>query len=216
VRNETVSVSTMVFVILLLSTVTFDGFLATPLWARIEDSLYGALPDLGGLRLRLVGTLGLLAAPALFVGVYLAFARAMAGLARGRVSGVTLARALVFTLVPIAIAYHLAHYLAFLLIQGQLIVPLVSDPLGFGWDLLGTARYRLDVGIVGARFEWFTAVTTIVLGHMIAVYLAHLTALRALGDQRAALRSQYPMLVLMVGYTTVSLWILAQPIVRGG
>ena len=39
-------------------------------------------------------------------------------------------------------------------------------------------------------------------------------ALRAFGDHAAALRSQYPMLVLMVGYTMISLWILAQPIVE--
>lgn len=214
-RDEAVSSSKMVFVILLLSTVTFDGFMATPLWARIEDALYAAFPGPEVHRLTVIRSLGLLAAPALFVGVYVAFGRAMAALSGGRSSGTTLARTLVFTLVPIAIAYHLAHYLSFLLTQGQLIVPLLSDPLGFGWDLLGTARYRIDVGIVGARFEWFTVVVTIVLGHVIAVYLAHLTALRALGDQRAALRSQYAMLVLMVGYTMVSLWILAQPIVGG-
>jgi hypothetical protein len=62
---------------------------------------------------------------------------------------------------------------------------------------------------------WFTAVAAIVLGHIIAVYLAHVLALRLLEERKRALRSQYPMLVLMLTYTVVSLWIMAQPIVEG-
>ena len=117
-------------------------------------------------------------------------------------------------LVPIAMAYHLAHYFTYLLIQGQLLIRLASDPLGFGWNLFGTARYRPDIGIVGARAVWYTAVVAIVVGHVLAVYVAHVVALREYRDRRAALRSQLPMLVLMVGYTVVSLWIIAQPIVE--
>jgi hypothetical protein len=91
---------------------------------------------------------------------------------------------------------------------------LLSDPFGFGWDLFGTARYRINIAVVGARFAWFMAVGSIVLGHIIAVYLAHVIAIRNLKEPKAALRSQYPMLGLMVGYTVVSLWIIAQPIVE--
>ena len=54
----------------------------------------------------------------------------------------------------------------------------------------------------------------IVLGHIIAVWLSHVMALRTLGDTRAASRSQIPMLLLMVAYTMLSLWILAQPVVE--
>lgn len=215
-RPEAVSFSMMVFVLLLLATVTFDGFTATPLWGDLESSLFAALPDLGGRRIPLIGTLGLLAFPLLFLAVYGVFADWMAraggvGRATGRVAG-----AFVFSLVPIAIAYHLAHYFTYLLIQGQRIIPLASDPFGFGWDLFGTAGYELDIGIVGARFAWYTAVTAIVVGHIVAVYVAHVVALREFADRRLALRSQYPMLALMVGYTMVSLWIIAQPIVETG
>jgi hypothetical protein len=100
------------------------------------------------------------------------------------------------------------------LIQGQLMIRLASDPFGFRWDLFGTARYRPDIGIVGARFAWYASVAAIVLGHVVAVYVAHVIALRAFATRRAAIRSQLPMLVLMVGYTIVSLWIIAQPIVE--
>ena len=78
----------------------------------------------------------------------------------------------------------------------------------------GTAGYTIDIGVVGARFAWFTAVVGIMAGHIIAVWLAHAAALRTFGERRAAVRSQYPMMALMVGYTMLSLWIVAQPIVE--
>jgi hypothetical protein len=214
VNTGDVTPSMVGFVLLLLSTVTFDGFTATPAWAAVEGALYAVLAPLGEARLTVIGTLGLLAFPLVFALVYLAFARWMAWMADGQLATGRVACLFVLSLVPIAIAYHLAHYLTYLLIQGQLLIRLASDPLGLGWNLFGTARYRPDIGIVGARSVWYTAVIVIVLGHVIAVYVAHVVALREFRDRRAALRSQLPMLVLMVGYTVASLWIIAQPIVE--
>jgi len=54
-----------------------------------------------------------------------------------------------FSLVPIAIAYQ---YYTYLLIQGQMIISLISDPLGWGWNLFGTAGFEPRYGIVGAGF----------------------------------------------------------------
>ena len=82
--------------------------------------------------------------------------------------------------------------------------------------MFGTTLYRLDIGIVDAAFAWYVAVGAIVVGHVLATCLAHETALGTFGEPVAARRSQYPMLVLMVGYTMSSLWILAQPIVELG
>jgi len=213
--GQAVSPSMVAFVLLVLSTVAFDGFMATPAWAYMETALGRALAPLGNWRLTAVGTLGLVGWAVAFAVVYTLFAAAMAR-AGGSLAVGTAARIFVLSLVPIAIAYHLAHYFNYLLIQGQLVIRLASDPFGFGWDLLGTARYRPDIGIVGARFAWYTAVIAIVLGHIIAVYVAHVIALRRYRARRAAIRSQVPMLVLMVGYTSLSLWIIAQPIVETG
>jgi hypothetical protein len=209
-----ISPSMVAFVLLLLSTVTFDGVTATPAWAALDSALYDALSPLGSARATVITTLGLMACPLVFAGVYLVFADWMATLGDRRLSTGTVARLFVLSLVPIAIAYHLAHYFTYLLIQGQLVIGLVSDPFGFGGDLFGTARYRPDIGIVGARFAWYTAVIAIVVGHIVAVYVAHVVAIREYAAPRAARRSQLPMLVLMVGYTMVSLWIIAQPIVE--
>ena len=213
-RAADVTVSMAVFVLLLLSTVTFDGFTATPAWASLESALYGALTPLGEARSSVISTLGLIAFPCIFTVVYVLFSAWIARAAGGELPTRTVGQTFVLSLVPIAIAYHLAHYFSYLLIQGQLVARLVSDPLGLGWNLFGTARYRPDISIVDARVAWYTAVVAIVLGHVVAVYLAHVVALRSFAEQRAAVRSQLPMLVLMVGYTGVSLWIVAQPIVE--
>jgi hypothetical protein len=190
------------FVIVVLAGVTFDGLLETPLWLEI-------------VRLTPVTqTLGVILLPLLFFGIYLGFvelSRIFGG--DGEVGFRRFAAAYAFSLVPIAIAYQMAHYYTYLLIQGQMIISLISDPLGWGWNIFGTAGFDPRYGIVGASFVWYSQVALIVVGHVIAVYLAHSISLRLLRDPGRAFRSQLPMLVLMVLYTITSLWILAQPIV---
>ena len=206
-------------VLLLLATVTFDGFSDTPEWAAVLGFFLGQTPGLTSPYfngLVIANTLGLLAFPLAFAGIYWVFCGLMQGtVARAGGRGpepAELMTAFVFSLVPIALAYHFAHYLGFLLIQGQLIIPLASDPFGAGRDLFGTAGYTVNIAITNARFVWFFAVSSIVVGHIIAVYLAHRRAGAVYGSNRLALRSQLPMLVLMVIYTVVSLWIISRPI----
>jgi hypothetical protein len=118
------------------------------------------------------------------------------------------------TLIPIVIAYHLAHYLGYLLIQGQYVIPLASDPFGWGWNLFGTAGYRVDVGIFGARLAWYVTVAAIVAGHVIAVFLGHARAVAVFGARPRMRWSQGPLTVLMVCFTVASLSIMAQSIVQ--
>ena len=214
VDSEYMTPSLSVFVIVMLSTVTFDGLMATPLWQRIESALYVALPMFGDSRLAVISTVGLLVFCLTFIVVYRLVATLIARAAGNQLTPDETARAFVLTLVPIAIAYLVAHYLSYFLIQGQLLIGLVSDPFGFGWNLFGTAQFRPDIGIVGARFVWYTSLVAIVLGHVAAVSLAHIVALRRFAGRHLAIRSQIPMLVLMIAYTMMSLWIIAQPIVE--
>jgi hypothetical protein len=200
-----VSTSTAVFVIVMLATVTFDGLRETPLWA-VSDSAWTA-----------AATAGLLLTPCAFALVILGASAWMAWLTHGDArpaSAGELARLFVPTLLPIALAYHVAHYLSYLLVAGQVVIPLASDPLGRGWDLFGTAHYKIAVDIVGARFAWYTSVVVIVAGHVLAMYVAHRLALARFSGRRTARRSQYPLAALMVAYTMLSLWILAQPMVE--
>jgi hypothetical protein len=209
--SHPVSPSMTALVLLILATVLYDGVLATPEWNGLEDLVVAWMPDSGDAAVLAIRTLGLVVAWTLFFGAYLAVCAVMSALA-GQSTTWTLARSFALTLVPIAIAYHLAHYLVYLLVQGQYIIPLLSDPFGYGWNLFGTVGYRVNIGIVGARFAWYTAVTAIVLGHVIAVFLAHTRAMGLFETRRVALRSQIPLTALMVAYTFVSLSILAEPI----
>src|SRR5207247_3490484 len=201
-------------VLLLLSTVLYDGALGTPEWSKLEGVIAAHLSGLGDFKFMAIRTAGLVGFWLVFFGAYIAVSAVMSAVTAGGLSTLTLARSFAFTLVPIAIGYHLAHYLTFLLIQGQYIIPLVSDPFGVGWNLFGTAGYRVDIAIVDARFALYTAVAAILIGHIAAVYLAHVKAMQVLDTRRAALRSQVPLTALMVVYTFVSLSTLAEPIVE--
>jgi len=79
-----------------------------------------------------------------------------------------------------------------------------------------TEGYQPSFALTGAATVWYMQIILIVVGHIIAVYLGHLRAGERFRSAQRVLLSQYPMLVLMVMYTMTSLWILAQPITRGG
>jgi hypothetical protein len=219
--DQRTSWSMMLLVVALLATVTFDGILETPLWAYVDTAIIDS-PDDSFLwtvfgfseaaALRFGRTIGLVLFVMLFSAAYLLTCKVMAVIGDKRDGVADLARRLVFTLLPISIAYHVAHYFSYLFNGGQLIIPLLSDPFGFGWDLLGTATYRPRIDFVGPLLQWYVAVGAIVLGHVIAVYVAHVRSLSVFGPK--ALRSQAPIVVLMIGYTMLSLWILSQPIVE--
>ncbi len=209
-----VSTSMMAFVLLLLATVLYDGLIGTGEWAILEEALIPLLGGPGATVTMAVRTAGLALLWLAFLAAYVGVSAAMSAMAGGRPGTLVMARSFALTLVPIAIGYHVAHYLVFLLGQGQYIIPLLSDPFGFGWNLLGTGGYRVDIGLVGARFSWYATVAAIVIGHVAAVYLAHVKAMSLLDGAGAALRSQVPLTALMVVYTFFGLSIAAQPIVE--
>jgi len=215
VPREPLTPSMTAFALLMLATVTVDGIMETPPWAAAVEFL--ASRDGGEINtavyMCLMSAL-LIAGPLALAALYLGVVAVMARVAGSNVA--PLAGLFVLSLVPISIAYHLSHYFSLFMVAGQFIIPLASDPFGYGWDLFGTTLYRIDIGIVDAKLIWYLAVTAIVTGHIVAVWVAHLCAFAVFDDAGAARRSQYPMLVLMVGYTILSLWIIAQPIVEPG
>ena len=117
------------------------------------------------------------------------------------------------TLLPIAIGYHIAHYLSYLLIAGQLIVPLASDPYALGWNLFNTKDYRINIGIINAKNMWSIILVSVIVGHILSMFLSHVRASQLCGSASRIL-IQLPLVSLMILYTGVSLWILAQPIVE--
>ena len=229
--SRPVRLSFMAFVILMLATVSFDGFQETALMQQLDTAAQAShavstllfdLSEWGFDESRVTRTLMLVVFAMAFVAVFwlaswitLRWTAVWLGkqAAGTELTASVVACSFVLTMVPIAVAYHLSHYFSLLLTAGQFVIPLASDPFGWGWNLFGTAGYNVNLAIVSPYVFWYSAVAIIVLGHVIAVYLAHMAALRLFGSHRGALLSQVPMLLLMVAYTTLSLWILAQPIV---
>jgi hypothetical protein len=114
----------------------------------------------------------------------------------------------VTSLIPIALAYAIAHYFTLLVNQGQFVIPLFSDPFGKGWDLIGTTDYTPHL-LNSANAIWYVQVGVLVGGHVLGLILAHDRAVALWGSARTAVRTQYAMLALMVLYTCTGLWLLS-------
>ncbi len=182
----------------LLGTVTYDGVSGTEWWIGLA----------GGLRDEpWFGTLAMLAWVGVIALAYFLACRYSASVGGGRLSTTEIADRFAHTLVPIALAYALAHYLTLVLFEGQILIAAASDPFGMGWDLFGTAD-RTVAFWLSPEVVWYLQVLIIVTGHVAGVVLAHDRALAEFGEEAAA-RTQHAMLVLMVGLTSLGLFILA-------
>lgn len=201
------SIAQTAFVLLMLSSVAADGMLSTPFFQNLFTSLLSI-----GLPWAIVGTAGLVGLFVVFTGVYSAFCLLTKYISGDSATLIDVARRFIFSLLPISIAYEIAHYLSILVVEGQRLIYLVSDPFGLGWNLFGTATYTISYTVLDLKLLWNLQVGLIIIGHVIAVIIAHAIAERYFSDSRKALISQYPMLVLMIFYSCLSLWIMAQPI----
>jgi len=183
--------------------VIFDGISQTRQWVDIWG-----LPSIG------LGTLLLVAWLAIAASVALGVARLVGG-PDPRASGaggwaVGLA-ALGAGLTPIAIGYITAHYVTFLLIDGQRIVVAISDPFQQGWDLLGTAFFVPTGSWLPPALVWLVQLSAVVGGHMVGAWFGHVAA--SAGEARGLRVRQLPLAALMVVLTVTTLWSLGQAIV---
>ena len=215
--------SRVAFVLLLLISVNFDGLLTTPQWQRFERGL----PDQVGLdpgRVEifrsvsfLVLTIGLLAAFGLFALVAVRIGRQRLGDSALGPRG-SLAR-LVPSLLPIAFGYLFVHNLQYVLVNAQLMLPLIGNPTGLSsWPVSlpfpFNDSFEPHAHFLPSAFYWYVGVVVIIAVHVLAVLVAHRHLAPVSSDDSAesrARRSEYPWLVAMVAYTMASLWLIAQP-----
>lgn len=198
------SAGTVLLILAALAFTAFDGFRETAPYADALISLSAYVP------FALVDLIAFLLFPVLFFVLYVLCLFLTRILSGGGETLSHLVRAYAYSLVPIAVVYHFAHYFPLLVAEGQRIVSLASDPLGLGWDLFSTAAWRPDPGLIGADTVWYIQLTSIVLGHIIALYVSHQITRRMFAGARAVM-AELPLLVVMVFYTAFGLWILSQP-----
>lgn len=206
------SLSGVAFLLLALSSVSFDGLKHTFFWLDLIGinplEFPGRSAVTGESSLGLVVMFGLLFSGfmgAVWLGCRLAGKRGVR----------KLAGLLAWSIIPIALAYHFSHYLVGFTINSQYALAALSDPLMRGWNLFGTAGMHVQAGAtLGAQSAWIiwnAQAVAIIGGHVLAVILAHLIAYRHFGSARLATVSQIPLAILMVGYTVFGLWLLSAP-----
>jgi hypothetical protein len=206
-------------VIASIATTSFDGAQEGALKEPINDT-FNSLVDAGlGLTsaLRLTDSLYLLACIAGVAALYLLGVRGMRTI-RNAPPLAQLRSGFAHTLIPIAFAYLVAHYFSLFVFQEQAqFTYLLSDPLGDGSDIFGTAsggilgiaENGIDYGVLSASAVWYVQVAALVVGHVCGLTLAHDRAVALWGDYRQATRSQYWMLAVMVGFTCFGLYLLS-------
>lgn len=201
---------TVAFVAVMLGSVAFDGLSRATWW---QDRLYElesryivdspTKADFVSLGFSLVGLLVAVAAIGLIYAIAVLAAKGI-----GRTDR-PLAGAFVGSLVPIALAYAVAHYFTLLVDQGQAAIAIASDPFGKGWDLFGTSDLSPQANVFSPNTIWYVQVGVLVAGHVLGLVVAHDRAISLFTSAKTAVRTQYAMLALMVLYTCTGLWLLS-------
>jgi hypothetical protein len=224
-------ISLLVFILFMLSSTAFDGLHDTNIWKQFfwldlyqgflqyytsENPFraFAAMSELYGYW----QVTWLLLSPFIYLAILFAVIGLSKVLMRSTLSMTTLALKMAYSLLPIALVYHIAHYYTLLQTQGIKIISLASDPFGWGQNWFGTAKWLQRVFIPDASIVWHVQLGLIVVGHVISVYLAHkvvFTDANTHGGTHNVSRmnlSQLPMLFLMIGFTASGLWIMSQPV----
>jgi hypothetical protein len=176
-----------------VGSILFDGLSQTQIWF----DAFG-VPNLALQTVLLAAFLGIVVAAAFIVVRSVGLAATGAGL------------------LPIAVGYLVAHYLTYVLIDGQRILVAASDPLQRGWDLFGTAFLEPSGDWLPPGLVWTVQLAAVVGGHMLGAWGGHVVAAldapREVSGRSLTLR-QVPLAVVMVALTTLTLWSLGQAIV---
>jgi len=203
--------SGVLFVLLTLSTVSFDGLLRTFFWLGhiginpLEFPGRSAVITSNSIGLLLVfASLGTIFFLVVWLGNLITASRARFTEFAGR---------LIYSLIPVSMVFHFAHYLTLLLINSQYALVAFNDPFALHWNLFGLQGFHVTASFLNhldsVRVIWITQTVAITLGHIIGIVIAHGIALKLFSDTGSAIRSQLFLAMLMIAYTLFGLWLLS-------
>ncbi len=193
-----------ILALILLSMTGFHGLTMTPRWAEWSGQFEAAL-GLGHVPSFTILMTAILVVP---IAVYWALAK-LAALAGGLPTR-TVFLHYAYSLLPIALFYHLAHNAEHFLMEGPKIVALASDPFGWGWNLFGTAGMTMPP-LVTLEGLWILQVFFVLIGHLYGLWIAEKTSRRLISSRWRSFVAQLPMLAAMILSSVISLWLLSQP-----
>ena len=188
------------FILLMIGTVTYDGLRGTTFWYNLFGS---STLDIG------FSTLSFLAINIIIISSYRFacwFALKVSG-EKKDLNDVSLLFA--HTMLPIAFAYHVTHYLSLLLYESQTIFYRLNDPYGLGWNLFGIEEITINYFLTPVAL-WGIQVFLTLAGHMLSVVLAHDLSIKLFGHHQSD-KTQYIFLLITVGLTLQALFVLSVP-----
>lgn len=198
-QKEPMPMGLFLAVFIVLASTTLDNVRETVEWFDFQKAF-----GLETVDTRLLDSVALLGLAIPFLAPFLvcvSLARRWAAepLAWGRT-----ARLFGWSLIPIGIAYVLAHNMPLVVIGLPSLVQQFAE--GFGLQAFG--EYSPSPLLV-----WIIEIGLIVGGHVIGVLAAHNVAVRIAGSHRAAFKSHVALTLLMSVFTISTLWLLSLPIV---
>lgn len=199
------SAGLILFILVVLAFTAFDGFKETASYVEALIRISPSMPS------HVFDTIAFILFPLLFFVAYASSMLLVHILENTGKGFLYTLRTYVHSLVPIAVVYHFAHYFTLLLIEGQRIISIASDPLGFGWNLFGTRTHGINPGIISGDTVWYIQLGVIVFGHIVALYVSHLTTRNLVGNRLRVFFAELPLVAVMVFYTAFGLWILSRP-----
>jgi len=209
-RSESLPTGGVAFVIMVLSTVSFDGLSKTFWWLSLVEK--NPLEYPGRTEMILPNTLGLCITFMIFFSAFYSVQR----LASWLNPEAQQTSSFIYSMIPIAFGYHFAHYLPTFIVDIQYALIALSDPFGTGWNLFGTTDWIVSSSYLAnydsAVLIWYLQISGIVLAHVGAVIVFHLLQLHENQTLAKTLQGQFPATVLMIVYTVFGLWLLSTPV----
>ena len=188
------------FILLMIGTVTYDGLRGTTFWYNLFGS---STLDIT------FSTFAFFGINIIIIGSY-RFACWFALKVSGEKQDLNKVSLLFgHTMLPIAFAYHVTHYLSLLLYESQTILYRLNDPYGVGWNLFGIDEVAINYFLTPVAL-WGIQVFVTLAGHMLSVVLAHDLAIKLFGHQQSD-KTQYIFLLITVGLTIQALFVLSVP-----
>ncbi len=115
-----------------------------------------------------------------------------------------------YSIIPLGLMMHLSHNIRHLLEEGTGIIPVLSDPFGFGWNLFGTSGYipapLLNINNI-LLIQWLM----MLIGMGFSVSVGKNISRRMFHGSDSAYIS---VLVFVLIFFVFNLWVLGQPIMH--
>lgn len=213
VRRRAPPVGAAVFMLLMLGCGSFDGLNETFWWLGLLG--INPLEFPGRSAVTTQNVLGLIIANMTLIAAYGLAIRLGLRLAGSKLCWQRAFCVFAPTILPIALGYHIGHYLTSFLVNGQYALAALNDPLARGDSFLGLDTFYVTTGFFNSRDSvrviWLCQAGAVVIGHILAILMAHVIALQQFETTRRATLSQLPLALFMVAYTLFGLWLLAAP-----